>query len=141
MILSFSNNELITSYESECILSNAIQLHTTKILCYDTGHDFQTNLSHQMFSSNLSDRVSQALETLTTDLHVWLVGWLCLTSHQQLWRRRKISITLPPSVCIGVSSYKFGDSSIKSAGEDAGKQTIFFQNPPPPSIFPFLGVI
>ena len=46
MILSFSNNELIMSYESESFPSNSIQLHITKIVLHDTRHDFPTNLSH-----------------------------------------------------------------------------------------------
>ena len=51
MIASLFNNELITSYESERVPSNSIKLHTTKIVWYDTRHDFP---------SNLSDRVSRA---------------------------------------------------------------------------------
>ena len=57
MILSFSNNELITS--SERVPSNSIRLHTTKIVWYDTRYDFPSNLSH---STLLSDLVSWELD-------------------------------------------------------------------------------
>ena len=49
VILSFSNNELITSYGSVCDPSNSIRLHTTKIGWYDTRYDFPSNLSHSTF--------------------------------------------------------------------------------------------
>ena len=45
MILSFSNNELITSNEAERVPFNSTD-YTTKIVWYDTLNDFPTNLSH-----------------------------------------------------------------------------------------------
>ena len=57
----FFNNELITSYKSERIPFNSIQLDMTKILWYDRQDDFPSSLLH---SSNLSDHVSRALEVI-----------------------------------------------------------------------------
>ena len=58
MILSFSNNELITSYESERVPSNSIQLHTTS---YDKNrliwHTIRFSIQLVAFDI-LSDRVS-----------------------------------------------------------------------------------
>ena len=57
MILSFSNNEVITSYESECPPCNSIWQKS-----YGMTPDtiFQPTCRIQQFSSNLSDHVSQA---------------------------------------------------------------------------------
>ena len=49
MILYFSNNELITLYESECVPSNSIWLDMTQIVWYDTRYDFPSHLSHSTF--------------------------------------------------------------------------------------------
>ena len=73
MILSFSNNELITSYESERVASNFIQLHTTKIVWYDTRHDFPYNLSHSTVFNQLA-----IVGSCVTAFNLYLTRYLCL---------------------------------------------------------------